>query len=217
MMIRMINISKAYGEHVVLQNFTADFPVGEVSCIMGASGIGKTTLIDILAGLTPADSGDIQGVAGKKFSILFQEDRLLEWETTLTNVLFATATPNIQARFPLKSIIEKYKQTNTNKQNAIDLLTKAGLSDHIYKPAAELSGGMKRRAALCRALLPPHDILILDEPFKGLDGELKKSIMQLTLDTFHSFNKYDAKVSTLICITHDPAEAEFMGGNIMML
>lgn len=187
MSIELKNIFKSFGEppKQVLSNVSLVFPEG-ITCIMGQSGIGKTTLANIIAGLVPPDSGEVIGLKGKKISIVFQDDRLLEWESALSNVLFVKNDP----------------------QHARELLTQAGLADSINKKASELSGGMKRRVCLCRALIAEHNLLILDEPFKGLDGELKPSIMQMAKD--HA-------AGIIICITHDPAEAEFLGGGVVTL
>ncbi|MCL2577635.1 MAG: ATP-binding cassette domain-containing protein [Defluviitaleaceae bacterium] len=181
-MIKMKNIYKSFGELQVLRDISMDFNEG-ITCLMGQSGVGKTTLVNIVAGILSPDSGEIIGTEGKKISVVFQEDRLLEWETALTNVLFV----------------------NNNRERAVELLMQAGLSENLHKKTAELSGGMKRRVCLCRALIAEHDILILDEPFKGLDSEIKISIMQMV--------KNHAKGIT-ICITHDQSESEFLGGEI---
>jgi len=180
---------------------------------MGASGIGKTTLVNIIARLLAPDSGEILWYDGPyyidsssgtgsakritpetqyKCSIVFQEDRLLDWETALTNVLFVAS--------PTSQYTQKAKQ----------LLTQAGLADSIYKKAAELSGGMKRRVCICRALISNHDLLILDEPFKGLDGETKPIIMTM-IKRYLQKNKY------VICITHEHSEVEFLQGRLIHL
>ncbi|MCL2224906.1 MAG: ATP-binding cassette domain-containing protein [Defluviitaleaceae bacterium] len=182
-MIRLKNICKSFGEQSVLRDISMEFAEG-ITCIMGPSGVGKTTLINIAAGIIAPDCGEIIGLHGKKVSMIFQEDRLLEWETALTNVLFV----------------------NNNRPRAIELLTQAGLADSLHKKAADLSGGMKRRVCLCRALIAQHDLLILDEPFKGLDAEIKPSIMQMVKDHANGIT---------ICITHDPSEAEFLGGRVI--
>jgi len=156
---------------------------------MGPSGIGKTTLVRIIAGLTTPDSGEIIGITGKQFSIVFQEDRLLGWESAYTNVMLVT--------------------TNTNKNLAKQMLTQAGLGDSIHKKAAQLSGGMKRRVCICRALIAAYDVLILDEPFKGLDSGIKPTIMRMV--------RQYAQGKTVLCITHDREEAAFLGGYLVEL
>jgi len=187
MAIELKNICKNYGEKEVLKDVNLTLNPNEITYIMGTSGIGKTTLINIIAGLVKPDSGQIFGMESKRISFVFQEDRLLEWETALANVLF------------VKSSAKAY----VNEAKA--LLDKAGLADSINKKAAELSGGMKRRVCICRALLADYDLLILDEPFKGLDEETKPVIMQLVKDNLR-------EGAYVLCVTHDATEAEFLGG-----
>ena len=193
------NISKSYGDKQVLSDITMTFEEG-ITCIMGPSGRGKTTLAYIIAGLITPDSGVVAGCGrtdenrpaeadDKKISFMFQEDRLLEWETALKNVLFVT--------------------NSARRAAAVKLLTQAGLADSMDKKASKLSGGMKRRVALCRALIADCDILILDEPFKGLDSGIKPSIMDMVKE--HSAGKIT------ICITHDPTEAVFLSGRVVEL
>jgi len=193
MAIELTNICKSYPPKQVIKDVNLTFPIG-ITCIMGPSGIGKTTLIYIIAGLVKPDSGYISGLDGKKISMVFQEDRLLEWESAISNILFVT------------------KSASKNQEKAKQLLTQSGLADSVYKKVSELSGGMKRRVCLCRALIADYDLLILDEPFKGLDANIKPSIMTMVKEhTLNSHNK------TVICITHDPEEAAFLGGGVVTL
>ncbi|MCL2841268.1 MAG: ATP-binding cassette domain-containing protein [Defluviitaleaceae bacterium] len=197
--VKLIDISKTYGDNQVLKNISMTMKQG-ITCIMGASGRGKTTLAYIIAGLVRPDSGEVHLTKGqKKISLMFQEDRLLEWENAIQNVLFVTKTPILGA---------SYKK-HENFEQATALLTQAGLADSMYKKTSELSGGMKRRVCLCRALIADYDLLILDEPFKGLDSGIKPSIMEMV--------KVHTKNKTVICITHDPLEAEFLGGAFVSL
>ena len=193
MEIKLTNICKYFSDNLVLDNI--NLTIGEgITCVMGPSGIGKTTLAYVIAGLVPPDSGDITGRDGKKISIMFQEDRLLDWETAVRNVLFVT------------------RSARKNFESACNLLKQAGLADSIYKKTSELSGGMKRRVCLCRALIADYELLILDEPFKGLDIGIKPRIMDMVRE--HS-SEIGGK--SVICITHDPAEAESLGGNLVVL
>ena len=193
MAIELRNICKSYGDKQVLKNVNLTINPGEITCIMGASGIGKTTLINIIAGLVKPDAGEIAWHSNTlETSIVFQEDRLLNWETALSNVLFVTN--------PASEYTQKAKQ----------LLTQAGLADSINKKTTELSGGMKRRVCICRALIANYDLLILDEPFKGLDNETKPVIMTM-------IKEHVQKDKYVICITHDYSEVEFMHGRLICL
>lgn len=191
MAIQLKNISKSYGDKQVLQNINLTLHPGEITYLMGASGIGKTTLVNILAGTLQADSGEIIWPDNNRHvSVVFQEDRLLEWETALTNVLFVTNSKNQKLLY------------------AKQLLIQAGLADSINKKVAELSGGMKRRVSICRALIAQSNLLILDEPFKGLDNETKLAIMNMVKQHLRKY---------MLCVTHDASELEFMGGKLITL
>lgn len=149
---------------------------GSITAIQGESGIGKTTLLNILAGLVSPSCGHITGLEGRRVSMVFQEDRLLEWETALGNVLFvAGAKQEAKARA---------------------LLTQVGLGDSVDKKAAHLSGGMKRRVAICRALMVPYRLLILDEPFKGLDESTR-------LQTIATVKAHLPEGAAVVYATHD--------------
>ena len=190
MAIGLMGISKSYGDKLVLVDFSLVLERG-ITCIMGASGKGKTTIVNILAGLVNANEGKVNIPAGTKFSFVFQEDRLLEWESALTNVLFVTANP---------------KQ---NASQGVKILAEADLEGSIHKKAKELSGGMKRRVAICRALIADYDIIVLDEPFKGLDAKIKPRIIDMVKN--HTRDKY------VLAITHDLYEAEYLGGRLVNL
>ena len=188
MAIELKGICKSYDGKPVLDGVNLILKQGEIACIMGVSGIGKTTLVNILLGLTAPDRGEIIGLPAN-ISAVFQEDRLLPWETALSNVLFV--------KNPARSHVKE----------AEALLSRMGLGDSIYKKAAELSGGMKRRVCICRALIAGGDLLVLDEPFKGLDDETKFGVMDMV--------KAYAKDRYVLCVTHDGAEVEYLGGRLV--
>ena len=190
MAVELRGICKSFGDKQVLMNFDLHLTQG-ITCLMGASGRGKTTIANILAGLVHADSGYVNIPQGTKFSYVFQEDRLLEWESALTNVLFVT------------------ENAKKNTARAVDLLTEADLENSIHKKAKELSGGMKRRVAICRALISDYDIIVLDEPFKGLDANIKPRIIDMV--------KNHTKGKIVLAITHDISEAEYLDGELVNL
>lgn len=187
--IKISGLSKSYGENHVLKNFNHIFPEYEISCIMGPSGCGKTTLLNILMGLTPPDRGMVEGIPKLK-SAVFQEDRLCESFSTLSNV---------------RLVCDK----RVDDKKIISHLERVGLKDSCKKPIKELSGGMKRRVALVRAILAPSEIIFLDEPFKGLDDETKRVTME--------YVKENIKGKTVIMVTHNIEEVRFFKGILLLL
>ena len=184
-MIKLNKVCFSYdGEHPVLVDFCMEIPDGGAIAVMGASGSGKTTLLRILLGLEKPNSGEILGLNNKRFAAVFQEDRLLQHRTARQNV-----------EIPL--IGTQIGKTNVHKiaGTALRDVELNGFEDFSVR---ELSGGMCRRVALARALAFDADILLLDEPFKGLDTELRGRIVKLVEDF--------AKTKPVILITHDPWE-----------
>ena len=188
-MIELKNLNKAFGEKQVLKNLNWTIPEGSTSVIMGPSGGGKTTLLRILLGLEQADSGTVSGLEGKRLSAVFQEDRLCE------NV---SAVSNLRLVNPALS-----------RKSAESMLAKLGLGDALRQPVRELSGGMKRRVAIAHALCTEYDVLLADEPFKGLDEETKRRTME--------FFSESVQGKTVIIVTHDPSEAEILEGRILLM
>lgn len=181
--IRLDKIYKAYGSNQVLKGFSVVFKAGKTTCIMAPSGYGKTTLLRILMELEQPDSGTISGLEGLRRSVVFQEDRLCDNLSPVTNI----------------RLVCPHKTPEQVKE----ALTALGLSSCIHQPARELSGGMRRRVALLRALMAEYDLLLLDEPFKGLDAETKAEVMDYTHRSIQG--------KTVILVTHDPEEAEALG------
>lgn len=185
--IEIRNVSKAFEGKQVLFSFSARIPEGKFTSVMGPSGCGKTTLARLILGLEKPDQGRILHVP-ERISAVFQEDRLCEDFSVLRNVLLSS---------PGK------------KEKAMELLHRLGLKDELHTPVRELSGGMKRRTALARALLYSGDLLLLDEGFKGLDDEMKERAIALVKE------EYAGK--TVLSITHDEKEAIALGGQILRL
>ena len=181
------NVSKSYGEQVVLKKLTVRFPEEKISCIMGPSGCGKTTLMRILLRLERADEGRVEGVPYGKISAVFQEDRLCE---------------NVSAIRNLKLVSEKDEAELRREMEALRL------GEAFGKPVRELSGGMKRRVAILRALLAPCGCIMMDEPLKGLDEETKIVTA--------GYIRKNAKEKTLIVITHDRQDLELLGADKLL-
>ena len=182
------DLCKSYGENKVLENLDAVIEKGRISCLMGPSGQGKTTLLNILMGLEKADSGVIENLPQNK-SAVFQEDRLCESFSAFTNVKI------VSDRLADETIFAHLKQV--------------GLGEAVNQKVSTLSGGQKRRVALVRAILAEKDVLFLDEPFKGLDEDTKKIVTDYLLS-----NTAD---TTVIMVTHDIDEAESLGAKVLNL
>lgn len=189
MSIILDNVQKSYGENIVFSDFSYEFENGKTYCVMGSSGCGKTTLLHIILGLVSPDSGIVSGVS-ERLSAVFQEDRLCEDITAYGNVFAA-----VNKRVTRKDIESCF--------------SRLGLIECMDKKVSELSGGMKRRVAIARALLAESTLVVLDEPFKGLDVETRKNTIQTVLD--YTKNK------TVIFATHDICEAELMGAEIICI
>lgn len=184
--LRIEKITKSYGKQKVLENISFNINESERICIYGKSGIGKTTLLRIIAGLEKADSGEIT-FAGK-VSMVFQEDRLLENTDVYTNLYCV-----LGSRF--------------DKAEADMHLKEVGLEGAGNKLVSELSGGMKRRVAIVRCMMKSSEIILLDEPFKGLDTILKDNIIRYVVKYLNG--------RAVIMVTHDISEAEKIQAEII--
>lgn len=152
-MITLSSITAGYpSSPAVLRNLSFSFPDHGIYTLMGASGIGKTTLLRVMAGLTPPASGTIDGLAGRRVIMLFQEDRLLPWCTVIENVQLGMETPD--------------------QGKAMEILRMLDIADSCDHKPGELSGGMQRRVALARAIGYGADVLLMDEPFAGIDAHM---------------------------------------------
>ena len=185
MKIQINNLTKKYGDKVVFDAYSNIFDFDGILLIKGASGLGKTTLMRIVAGLEKADKGKITNTA-KSISFMFQEDRLIPFVSVLKNL---TAV--------------------CSEEKALHYLKLMGLENEKDNSPLSLSGGMRRRVALARALCFESELVILDEPFKGLDEELKVSICEIIKD--------ESKKRDFIIISHDSQDAELLNAKIIEL
>lgn len=169
--MELLDVSKNYGDKKVLSSLTLHIKERATTVLSGSSGIGKTTLFRLILGLEKADCGTIRTEG--RVSALFQEDRLIENLSIMNNLLLVS----------------------DDKARMKELLKESGLEGEEKNRVATLSGGMKRRVALVRALLTDYDTLLLDEPFSGLDAESKRRISALI--------RKEVNGRTLVVITHD--------------
>lgn len=193
-MIRIDELNKSFGDTVVFKEFSAEFEDGSVTCIMGSSGIGKTTLLRILMGLEDYDDGRITGIENKTMAAVFQEDRLCENLTVSANIRMTGGKD----------------EKGISEQEVVKYLEIIGMKDMAGKQVSELSGGMKRRVAILRAVLADRDIVFFDEPLKGLDQETEKKVMETIVPLLSG--------KTVLWVTHREDEAAyFKNANMLKL
>ena len=184
--ISIRNLTIKYDEAKVIEDFSCNFSIGTYA-IMGKSGIGKTSLIRAMLGLIPYE-GTIDYDPEPLFSVVFQEDRLCEGISVRKNIAMVSDIPD---------------------EAITEALNELGLENCLNTRVSELSGGMKRRVAILRGLLANSNILILDEPFKGLDADNKITVMECV--------KKKTSDKTVLLITHDLSEAKFFNSEIINL
>lgn len=187
-MIHIDSLCLSYGGQRVLENVDMHIRPGEKVAIMGPSGCGKTSLMKAIGGLIKPESGSVS-VDGR-LSCVFQEPRLLPWLSAAENI---------------NSVLSDCAET---MPAALNWLEAVGLGEAAQKRPGELSGGMQQRLSIARALAYGGDILLLDEPLKGMDTQLRDSIAQLIRS--HSADK------TLVLITHDETEAKTFADRIFV-
>ena len=188
MSLEICNITKSFDGLKVLENVNLSLEEGQTYCIMGASGCGKTTLLRILLGLEQADSGIIKGTKDRKFSAVFQENRLCEAYTPLENVLMTARREITEAAARLE-------------------LCRLLPEEAVIRPVFTLSGGMKRRTAICRALLASYEILLMDEPFTGLDEGTKQEVI--------AYIREKSEGKLVILSTHQEEDVEALGAKLI--
>ena len=192
------DLSKSYGGRPVLSGLNMTFTSQSPCCLMSPSGSGKTTLFRILMGLETADSGSIhftddtgRTLPGRPgFSVVFQEDRLCEAFTPLENVRMTAgrSLPPEQIRKEMALLLPE---------------------ERLDRPVSTLSGGMKRRTALCRAILTPSSVLLMDEPFTGLDDAMRRQAIRYLLDRLAG--------RLLLLSTHSQEDVSLLGGKCFRL
>ncbi len=208
--VEIEGVSKVYpkrdgGEAVILDNVNLTVAEGEFVCVIGHSGCGKSTLLDMVSGFRQPSSGEVR-VQGKRVvqpgpdrMVVFQNYSLLPWKTAFENIYLA-----VNAVYPEKSKADKIEIVNQH-------LAMVGLEEAAHKKPGQLSGGMKQRVSIARALSIYPEVLILDEPFGALDAITKEELQEELLQIWSQH-----KV-TVLMITHDIDEALFLADRIVMM
>ncbi len=190
MPITIKGLNKSFGENHVLRDLELELEDEGIYCLMGPSGMGKTTLLRIILGLEKKDSGSIEGIQQDRVTAMFQEDRLCPVLTPIENVAL---------------VCKKKAKKSEIRKNLAQILPPACLD----QPASELSGGMKRRVALARALYEEGQLVVLDEPFTGLDSATKKEVIDYLLR--------QRKNRILLVATHGEEDVDLLGAKIIRL
>jgi NitT/TauT family transport system ATP-binding protein len=200
MSLSVKNLQKRFGSLHVLQDVSFEMEDSSIVAILGPSGCGKTTILNILSGIMRADSGDLVGFEGKRFSYCFQEPRLLGWLSAEDNL-----------RFALSSLFRSRVEASILERRIERFLRESGLFEFKgYRPS-QLSGGMQKRLALARAFAFPSDILLLDEAFSAVDLRQKIELMRAFLRLWA-----DEK-PTVIIVSHDIHDALFLADQVVIL
>lgn len=183
-MITLKNISVSFDKKAVIKDLSFTFESGKKYAIMGESGSGKTTVLNVISDLIKPQSGEVLKNNDCKIAYVFQEPRLFDWMSVLENVSIAKT------------------DAQSNKAIAEELLINLGLAESLNQFPPELSGGMKQRVSIARAMAYEPDVILLDEPFKALDAQTKKYVATYLFDF--------CKDKTVIMVTHDESDLEYV-------
>ena len=201
--LRLLGVRKVFDQLEAIRNVTFDIGQGEFVSLLGPSGCGKSTLLMMIAGLTAPTAGEIAlagtPVVGPRpdVGVVFQSPVLLPWRTVLGNVLFPIEL--------LRRPREKYRA------RALELLRMTKLDDFVGALPRQLSGGMRQRAAICRALIHDPSTLLMDEPFSALDA-ITRDDMAVEL-----LRIWQANRKTVVFVTHSIREAAFLSDRVMVM
>ena len=201
--VEVRNVFKNYGDVEALRDLTLQFPKGQLTSLLGPSGCGKTTLLKIIAGLIPATSGEVlvndKPVTGPgpDRAFVFQDFALLPWATVLRNVAFG---------LELRGVPKPERE-----DTAVKYIKDVGLSGFEQSYPHELSGGMRQRVGLARALSVDAQVLLMDEPFSAVDEQTRRKYQEDLLSLVQNENK------TFLFVTHSIEEAVYVSDQIAIL
>lgn len=175
--MRIKDLTVRFGAVPVLDSLSLELPDHGITVIMGESGCGKTTLLRVLAGLLQPQGGSVEGLEQRKISFVFQEPRLLGWRSALENVALVS-----------------------DRKTAERLLERLGLAEMRHRRAEQLSGGQQQRVSIARAFAHSDDVVLLDEPFAGLDEDNRLRVAELI-----------RTAGLAIVVTHNEEDAALLG------
>ena len=195
-MIEWNNLTFSYGDLTVVKDFSLQLDTPGITVFLGPSGCGKTSLLNLAAGIRIPGEGDVLNPYRDNQSYLFQKPRLLPWKSVHDNVSFA---------------LPSWMDSSEKAQRTTAILDLVGLKEFENALPGELSGGMEQRVSLARSFVYEAALLLMDEPFKGLDLKMKMPLIQLILKILNHRN------TKTILVTHDVREAILMGDRIILL
>ena len=205
-----VSVSYNLGEPPVLEGASLQMSKGEFVALVGPSGCGKSTFMKLMSGLLKADQGSVV-VANQDVTrplgnvgMAFQNSVMLPWRTTLNNLLLP-----LEIARPHRETFRQNQEAHANK--AIELLSSVGLEDVAEKFPWELSGGMRQRASLCRALIHEPEVLMLDEPFGALDAFTREELWCVLRDLWQE------RKFTVLLVTHDLIESAFLADRVLVM
>lgn len=193
--MKLEKIKKQFENKIIFNDYDLTLEEGKIYCVMGESGRGKTTLLRIIAGLEPIDGGKIVRKKEDLCAMVFQEERLFEWESVWKNIAI---------------VLEgKERKTRNLKEMIVSHLQRVGLENVAEVPVKELSGGMKRRVSLVRGMMAKSSYILMDEPFTGLDEVTKDKAIQYVLE--------EQKGRMILLTTHSKEEVKKINGHLILL
>lgn len=195
--IRVEGLTLRFGRHTVFEDLSFEIAGGRFVALLGTSGVGKTSLLKIVAGLAEATAGSVAGTDGRpvpgRIAYMGQQDLLFPWLTVMENV-------TLGARLRRESVDHPWAE---------HLLERVGLATRRQALPATLSGGMRQRAAIARTLYERQPIVLMDEPFSALDAITRAMVQDLAAELLEG--------RTVLLITHDPLEACRLGHHLMVM